>query len=109
MLHHEAVEKRVRTYSLADIKSAFADAARLNRTKMSIRGAAALGMDAAAVVAVIQGLQAADFDKSATAHHDHTRWHDSYKPTVEGRPLYLKFTLDDEGKLLLTSFKEATE
>ncbi len=109
MLHDGLVEKRVRTYSLADIKSAFADAAKLNRTKVSIRGAAALGMDASAVALVIQGLQAADFDKSATAHHDHTRWHDSYRPTVDGRPLYLKFTVDDEGKLLLTSFKEATE
>lgn len=103
------MEKRVRTYRMNDIKAAFADPAKLNRTKVSMRDAGALGMDAAAVVAVIQGLQPADFDKSATAHHDSTKWHDSYKPTVAGRDLYLKFTLDDQGKLLLTSFKEATE
>lgn len=103
------MEKRVRTYRLDDIKVAFADPAKLNRTKVCMRDAAALGVDAAAVVAVIQGLQPTDFDKSATAHHDHTKWHDSYRPTVAGRGLYLKFTLDDEGKLLLTSFKEATE
>lgn len=103
------MEKRVRTYRLEDIKAAFADPGKLNRTKVSLRGATTLGMDAVAVVAVIQGLQPADFDKSATAHHDHTTWHDSYRPMVRGRKLYLKFTTDDRGGLLLTSFKEATE
>lgn len=103
------MEKRVRTYRMEDIKAAFADPGTLNRTKVSLRGAAALGMDATAVVAVIQALQPGDFDKSATAHHDHTNWHDSYKPTVRGQKLYLKFTKDDRGSLLLTSFKEATE
>ena len=103
------MERRVRSYPLADIKAAFANSATLNRTKVSIRDAARMGMAGGAVAAVVQGLQAREFDKSATGHHDHTKWHDSYKPTVGGRPLYLKFTLDDQGKLLLTSFKEATE
>ena len=49
----------------------------------------------------------ADFDKSATAHHDHTQWHDSYITQVGDLTLYLKFTTDFEGRLLLTSFKEA--
>jgi hypothetical protein len=102
------MEKRRCTHDLAAIKATFVDVTRLNRTKVAARDAAALGMDAAAVVAVIQGLKyPADFEKSATAHHDPRQWHDSYKPTVEGRTLYLKFTLDDEGKFLLTSFKEA--
>jgi hypothetical protein len=80
----------------------------VNRTKVAARDASALGMDAAAVVAVIQALQyPADFDKSATAHHNPQQWHDSYKPVVDQRTLYLKFTVDDEGKFLLTSFKEA--
>ena len=101
-------EKRRLTHDLAAIKAAFASPATLNRTKVAARDAAALGMDAAAVVAVIQALRyPADFDKSATAHHDSRRWHDSYKPLVEGRRLYLKFTLDDEGRFLLTSLKEA--
>ena len=101
-------EKRRSTHDLAAIKAAFATTAGLNRTKVSTRYAAALGMDAAAVVAVIQALQyPADFDKSATAHHNPQQWHDSYKPVVDQRTLYLKFTLDNEGKFLLTSFKEA--
>ena len=101
-------EKRRLTHDLAAIKAALASPATLNRTLVSARDAAALGIDAAAVVAVIQALQyPADFDKSATAHHDPRQWHDSYKPAVNGATLYLKFTLDDEGKFLLTSFKEA--
>jgi len=101
-------EKRRFTHDPDAIKAAFVSPATLNRTKVATRDAAALGMDAAAVVAVIQALQyPADFDKSATAHHNPKQWHDSYKPIVDQRALYLKFTVDDEGKFLLTSFKEA--
>lgn len=65
-------------------------------------------MDAAQVVAVVQALRyPADFEKSATAHGDPRRWHDSYTPTVAGRRLYLKFTADEAGRFLLTSFKES--
>ena len=86
----------------------FRAALTLRRTRTSARDAAALGLDSAAVVAVIQSLVCArDFDKSATAHHDVKRWHDSYKPLVGGRNLYLKFTTDETGAFLLTSFKEA--
>jgi hypothetical protein len=75
---------------------------------VATRDASALGMDAAAVAAVIPALQyPADFDKSATAHNDARQWHDSYKIIVNRRTLYLKFTVDDEGNFLLTSFKEA--
>jgi hypothetical protein len=102
------IEKRRRTHDLAAIKGAISRPATLNRTKVATRDAATLGMDATAVVAVIQALRyPADFDKSATAHHDPHQWHDSYKPIVDQRMLYLKFTIYDEGKFLLTSFKEA--
>lgn len=102
------MEKRRRTYDLAAIKAALAGPATLNRTKVAARGAAALGMDAEAVVAVIQALRyPADFDKSATAHHDPRQWHDSYRRVVGQRTLYLKFTVDDRGNYLLASFKEA--
>jgi motility quorum-sensing regulator/GCU-specific mRNA interferase toxin len=101
-------EKRRPTHDLTAIKVAFASASTLRRTRVSANEAAALGMDAAAVVAVIQRIQhPRDFDKSATAHHNPRQWHDSYKPIVGGVRLYIKFTVDDEGKFLLTSFKEA--
>jgi len=102
------MEKRRRTHDLAAIKAAFASAATLNRTKVATRDSSALGMDAEAVVAVIQALRyPMDFDKSATSHQDPQQWHDSYKPVLGRRTLYLKFTVDDEGRYLLTSFKEA--
>ena len=102
------MEKRRCSHDLAAIKAAFSSGATLKRTKTSARDAAALGIDSEAVVAVIQALiYPRDFEKSATAHHNPRQWHDSYKPAVGGRTLYLKFTLDQTGDFLLTSFKEA--
>jgi motility quorum-sensing regulator/GCU-specific mRNA interferase toxin len=94
-------------YGLATIKAAFADAANLNRSFVSKQGADALGMDDAGVVAVIQGLGQTDFDKSMTSIADHRVWQDVYKPSVGGRRLYVKFTLDARQALFLISFKEA--
>jgi hypothetical protein len=37
---------------------------------------------------------------------DPTIWQDVYKPVISGRELYVKFTLDGRGALLLISFKE---
>ena len=108
MLHYGGLEKRTRTHDLAAIQEAFASPATLRRTMTAARDAAALGMDSEAVVRTIQDLRyPADFDKSATAHQDPRRWHDSYKPLVDGRRLYLQFTVDTTGAFLLTSFKEA--
>ena len=53
-----------------------------------------MDMDDNAVVAVIQGLNPRDFDKSMTSMADHRVWQDVYKPSVDGRTLYVKFTLD---------------
>jgi motility quorum-sensing regulator/GCU-specific mRNA interferase toxin len=64
-------------------------------------------MDDAAVIAVIQQLVSTDFNKSMTSIADHRVWQDVYKPEVEGRTLYVKFTLDAQQALLLISFKEA--
>jgi hypothetical protein len=35
-----------------------------------------------------------------------TIWQDVYKPVIKARELYVKFTLDAQGQLLLISFKE---
>ena len=101
------MEKLKPQYGLATIKAAFAEASSLNRSFVSKQGADDLDMDDAAVVAVIQGLSAADFDKSMTSMADHRVWQDVYKPSVSGRALYVKFTLDAQKALLLISFKEA--
>ena len=102
-----AMEKRKPHYDLADVKAAFADPAALNRSFVSKRGADALGMDDAAVVATIQALAAADFEKSMTSYADHRVWQDVYRPKAAGIELYVKFTLDAQRALFLISFKEA--
>jgi motility quorum-sensing regulator/GCU-specific mRNA interferase toxin len=93
-------------YSLRAVKAAFADAARINRTMTAAEGAEDVGMDEHAVVDVIGGLTARDFDKSMPSEADPAVWQDVYKPVTRGRELYVKFTLDARGELLLFSFKE---
>jgi motility quorum-sensing regulator/GCU-specific mRNA interferase toxin len=51
-------------HPLGTVKAAFADASRLNRTMTAADGADDLGMDEQAVVEVIAGLTASDFEKS---------------------------------------------
>jgi motility quorum-sensing regulator/GCU-specific mRNA interferase toxin len=101
------MEKRKPHYPLAEIKAAFAEAAKLNRTFSSKQGADALDMDDEAVVAVIQGLNREAFDKSMTSYADHNVWQDVYRPKVGDRTLYVKFTLDAKRALYLISFKLA--
>ena len=101
------MEKLRPHYRLATIKAAFAEPSSLNRSFVSKQGADDLDMDDAAVVAVIQGLSSSDFEKSMTSLADHRVWQDVYKPSVRGRRLYVKFTLDARRTLFLISFKEA--
>jgi motility quorum-sensing regulator / GCU-specific mRNA interferase toxin len=101
------MEKLKQHYGLADIKAAFSDPAGLNRSFISKQGADALDMDDSEVVAVIQALTPADFEKSMTSMADHRTWQDVYKPKVGERTLYVKFTLDARQALFLISFKEA--
>jgi len=101
------MEKLRPHFELATIKAAFAVVSGLNRSFVSRQGADDLEMDDAGVVAVIQGLKPSDFEKSMTSIADHRVWQDVYKPSVDGRTLYVKFTLDARQALFLISFKEA--
>jgi len=101
------MEKLKQHYALADIKAAFADPSRINRSFVSRQGADELDMDDAAVITVIQALTLADFEKSMTSIADHKIWQDVYKPNTGNKTLYVKFTLDARGSLFLISFKEA--
>ncbi len=69
-------------------------------------GAEDFGMTEQEVVDVIAHLTARDFDKSIPSYNNPAIWQDVYKPIIEGRELYVKFTLDSQGELLLISFKE---
>jgi|SRR5690348_7864289 len=101
------MEKLRPHYRLTDIKAAFADPTKLNRSFGSKQGADALGMDDQTVIDVIQALAPADFEKSMTSYSNHQVWQDVYKPQTGGTELYVKFTLDDMNALILVSFKEA--
>jgi motility quorum-sensing regulator / GCU-specific mRNA interferase toxin len=101
------MEKRKPHYALTEIKAAFSDPAKLNRTYSSKQGADQLKMDDEAVVAVIRALGGADFEKSMTSHISNQIWQDVYKPSVASKTLYVKFTVDAQENLLLISFKEA--
>jgi motility quorum-sensing regulator/GCU-specific mRNA interferase toxin len=98
--------KRRPCYPLKTVKATFADATRMNRTMTAADGAEDLGMDDQAVVDLIAGLTARDFDKTMPSDVDPAIWQDVYKPVIDGCELYVKFTLDARGKLLLISFKE---
>jgi hypothetical protein len=87
------------------VKAAFADVRRLNRTMSAALGADDLGMEEQAVIDVIGKLVSRDFDKSMLSEIDPAVWQDVYKPMVGGRELYIKFTRDALGQLLLISFK----
>jgi Motility quorum-sensing regulator, toxin of MqsA len=69
-------------------------------------GAEDLGMDEQAVVDVVAGLTGRDFDRSMPSDINPAIWQDVYKPIIDRRELYVKFTLDARGELLLISFKE---
>ncbi len=101
------MEKRKPHYLLRDIKAAFSDPAKLNRSFASKQGADELNVDDQAVVDVIQALKPGDFHKSMTSQANSRIWQDVYKPTAGGAGLYVKFTLDAMGSLFLISFKEA--
>jgi motility quorum-sensing regulator/GCU-specific mRNA interferase toxin len=101
------MEKRKPRYPLAEIKAAFGDAARLNRSYVSKQGSDALNMDDRDVVQTIQALTVADFEKSMTSIANQRIWQDVYKPKAGGRTLHVKFTRDARGAMFLISFKEA--
>ena len=93
-------------YKLKDIKTAFKSVRTLNRTRSSVQGARALGFSDADVIEVVQRLEAKDFHKSMTSHLKTTVWQDVYHTVWKDKSLYVKFTTDTAGDLLLISFKE---
>jgi hypothetical protein len=80
-------------YSLSDIKAAFVDIRRLNRTMTAAVGAENLGVNDQDVVSIIGGLNSRDFEKSMPSIVSPDVMQDVYKPTINGRELYIKFTL----------------
>lgn len=64
-----------------------------------------MGIALDGVVRLIQAITREHFFKSMTSYADHTVWHDVYHVPYEELVLYVKFTVDAEGHLVI-SLKE---
>lgn len=99
------MEKKKPHYLLSSIKVAFASVDTLRMTFTATTSAEALGFSRVQVVAVVQSITPKCFYKSMTSERDHTIWQDVYHVPAKGIVLYVKFTKDARGQLLI-SFKE---
>jgi len=99
------MEKRRPRYDLGSIKAAFITPASLRITKTALTTAEALDLTLDDVVTMIQGIRGAQFYKSMTSLADSRIWQDVYHVEFGGRVLYVKFTIDVEGYLVI-SLKE---
>jgi motility quorum-sensing regulator / GCU-specific mRNA interferase toxin len=97
------VEKRTAHYPLTRVKLLIGER-RVRSTYSALSGAAVLGLDFEAMLAVVLNLTVRDFYKSMTTHADRTAWQDVYRPTTAAGQVYLKLTVIDE--VLIVSFKE---
>jgi motility quorum-sensing regulator/GCU-specific mRNA interferase toxin len=77
----------------------------LRITKTALTCAEKLGLTLQDVVDVIQSMTREQFFKSMTSIASHAIWQDVYHVPYEGIVLYVKFTTDAEGYLVI-SFKE---
>lgn len=99
------MEKRTPHYALDSIKLAFATVTSLRITGTARTSAFALGLLLADVVRIIQSMTREQFYKSMTSIGDHRIWQDVYHVPFEHTVLYVKFTTDAQGHLVI-SFKE---
>ena len=99
------MEKRKPTYDLESFKAEFSAVARLRMTRTARNCAFALGLGLQGVVDVIQRMTRQQFYKSMTSYGDVKVWQDVYHVPHGDTVLYLKLTVDAEGKLLI-AFKE---
>jgi motility quorum-sensing regulator/GCU-specific mRNA interferase toxin len=103
--HPSSVEKRTPHYALDSIKATFTTSASLRMTRTAQNTAFALGILLADVVKIIQAMSREQFYKSMTSLADHRIWQDVYQVPFESLILYVKFTTDAQGYLVI-SFKE---
>lgn len=99
------MEKRSPHYNLGTIRKIFStiDALRITRTAMI--SAERLGLTLADIVALIQTITRRQFYKSMTSSADVRIWQDVYHVRCCETLLYVKFTTDAEGYLVI-SLKE---
>lgn len=99
------MEKLKPHYDLTTIQATFCEVAALRLTRTAEKCAEALGMSRTDIVVCIQGITRPHFYKSMTSKADNRIWQDVYHVPRGTIVLYVKFTTDAEGYLLI-SFKE---
>ena len=99
------MEKRRPHYDLGTIKATFVSVRMLRITKTATRCAEELGITLVQVVGIVQGMTREQFYKSMTSDANPTLWQDVYHVPCNDLVLYVKFTTDAEGYLVI-SFKE---
>ena len=97
------MEKLTPHCKLSVIK-ALVETGKVRTTYSAEQGAAQMGLSVSDMLAVVQALTTADFNKSMTTHADHTVWQDVYRPSTQAGDVYLKLTVIDD--VLIVSFKE---
>jgi motility quorum-sensing regulator / GCU-specific mRNA interferase toxin len=97
------LEKRKAHYPLAEVKRLI-EARKVGFTKTALEGGTAMGLDAEAMLKVVEGLKAKDLHKSMTTHKDHKVWQDVYHADTDQGVAYIKLTVVED--LLIVSFKE---
>ena len=99
------MEKRKPHYDLASIKATFATVDALRMTRTAHDCALALGLLLQDVVDLIQEMTREQFYKSMTSRANMALWQDVYHVPWGDTVLYVKFTTDAEGYLVI-SLKE---
>ena len=97
------MERRTPHCQLSIVK-ALVEAGKVRSTFTALAGAAALGFDFDAMIAVVLTLTQKDFYKSMTTYADHRIWQDVYRHSTSAGEVYLKLTVIDD--VLIVSFKE---
>lgn len=99
------MEKRKAHHDIDAIKAEFATVATLRITTSALKSAEALAITLQGVVDIVQGMTRRQFYKSMTSQWSSAVWQDVYHVPHEKMVLYVKFTTDAQGHLLI-SFKE---
>lgn len=99
------MEKRKPTYDLEGFRAEFSSVRALRMTRTAQNTAFQLGLSLVDVVAVVQSMKRAHLYKSMTSHADSRVWQDVYRVPWKGLLLYVKLTVDERGRLIL-SLKE---
>lgn len=99
------MEKRTPSYDLEGFQREFCVVAALRMTVTARNCAFELGLTLEDVVQVVQSMKRAHFYKSMTAFGNHRQWQDVYRVPWQELTLYVKLTVDELGRLIL-SMKE---